>query len=211
MHLGMESLDPRVNRLPKIESHESSSTIRPLDQLGTYEVFVQPKAGKPFQHEGCVHAPDVELAYILAKETYTRRFTCISLCVVETQRVFVSPLTEGEQSAYSLIDERFMTVGTDTEFEIYHLLKRGKQHIHAGSVVARNETEAFQKARAAFSSDKPVYNIWCIPKQNIRFTKPEEEDLWITLPEKKFRDATDYKGGDKLKHFLENTSLNHSP
>ena len=37
----------------------------------------------------------------------------------------------------------------------------------------------------------------------IRFTTPEEKDLWITLPEKKFRDASNYKGGDKLKGFLE--------
>ncbi|HEY8935444.1 MAG TPA: phenylacetic acid degradation b [Cyclobacteriaceae bacterium] len=208
MQQGMESLDPRVNRLPKIESHESFSTIKPLDQLGTYEVFVQPKTGKPFQHEGCVHASDVELAYILAKETYTRRFTCASLCVVETQRVFVSPFTEGEQSAYSLIDETIVTDGAEIEFEIYHLLKRGKQHIHAGSIVAHNETGAFQKAHIAFATDKPVYNIWCIAKRDIRFTKPEEEDLWMTLPEKKFRDAIDYKGGDKLKSFLEN--INHS-
>ena len=31
----------------------------------------------------------------------------------------------------------------------------------------------------------------------------EEKDLWKTLPEKKFRDAADYKGGEKLKAFLE--------
>jgi ring-1,2-phenylacetyl-CoA epoxidase subunit PaaB len=37
---------------------------------------------------------------------------------------------------------------------------------------------------------------------NIRYTGEEEADLWATLPEKKFRDATEYRGGDKLNEFL---------
>jgi ring-1,2-phenylacetyl-CoA epoxidase subunit PaaB len=45
--------------------------------------------------------------------------------------------------------------------------------------------------------------VWVIERSKIRFTTPEEQDLWNTLPEKKFRDASDYKGGDKLKEFLE--------
>jgi ring-1,2-phenylacetyl-CoA epoxidase subunit PaaB len=48
-----------------------------------------------------------------------------------------------------------------------------------------------------------MYNIWAVRTSDIRFTLPEEKELWLTLPEKKFRDASDYKGGDKLKEFLE--------
>jgi ring-1,2-phenylacetyl-CoA epoxidase subunit PaaB len=39
--------------------------------------------------------------------------------------------------------------------------------------------------------------------EDIRFTGAGEEDLWNTLPDKKFRDAAEYKGGEKLKSFLE--------
>ncbi|HEY0769431.1 MAG TPA: hypothetical protein VGD31_03795, partial [Sphingobacteriaceae bacterium] len=60
------SLDPRVNRLPKIGVPGEISPKAPLDQFGTFEVFVQPKEGKPFQHEGPVHAPNLEMAYVLA-------------------------------------------------------------------------------------------------------------------------------------------------
>ena len=94
----MKSLDPRVNRLPK--TPQEIVPKAPLDQLGTFEVFVQPKEGKSFQHEGIVHAPELEMAYVWAKETFTRRFTCSSLFVVDTRNVFVSPLSEGSQSAY---------------------------------------------------------------------------------------------------------------
>ncbi len=198
----MNSLDPRVTRLPNVGEEGKIKPKAPLDQFGTYEVFVEPKPGKPFQHEGAVHAPNLEMAYVLAKETFTRRFTCSSLYVCDTREVFVSPMTEGEQNAYDLLD------GTSygdkkSEFEIYHLVKRGKQHVYVGTVIATDPKSAMLKAKETLNSGKMVYNIWAIQKDKIRFTNEEEKEYWITLPEKKFRDASDYKGGDKLKRFLE--------
>lgn len=198
----MNSLDPRVRRLPKTGQPGKILPKAPLDQFGTFEVFVRPREGKPFQHEGAVHAPDLEMAFILAKETFTRRFTCTSLCVTDTRNVIVSSLTEGTQSAFDLIQDP----GTDSEkgesYEIFHLLKRGKQHIHAATVVATSPEEAMWRAKNEIQV-RIVFNIWAVRTADIRFTSPDEQDLWNTLPEKKFRDAGDYKGGEKLKSFLE--------
>lgn len=197
----MKSLDPRVSRLPVPGTPGIITPKVPLDQFGSYEVFVQAKEGKPFQHEGIAHAPNLEMAFVLAKEAFTRRFTCVSLYVVDTRDVFVSPLTEGDKNAYDLIPEATATT-TPEPYEIYHLLRRGKQHVHAGTVMAGNPQHAMWLARTAFS-DKAVFNVWAIRSGSIRRTEPSEMDLWKTLPEKKFRDAADYKGGDKLKDFLE--------
>lgn len=200
----MNSLDPRVNRLPKGIALNTSPKS-PLDQFGTFEVFVQAKAGKPFQHEGIVHAPNLEMAYLLAKEAFTRRFTCVSIYVVDTRNIFVSMLTDGEDDAYNHINE----VSSDAEkvsYEIFHLSKRGKQHLHAGSVMAGNANEAMWMAKQGLKTDKQVFNIWAIRTDHIRFTTAAEQDLWDTLPEKKFRDAAAYKGGDKLKTFLEKSN-----
>lgn len=198
----MKSLDPRVNRLPEIGSGEITPKA-PLDQFGTFEVFVEPKTGKPFQHEGSIHAPNLEMAYVLAKETFTRRFTCSSLCVVDTRHVYVSPMSEGDQNAYDLIPDVPDQSGEKMSFEIYQLQKRGKQHVHAGTVTAATPHEAMALAKQHFRNDKVIYNIWAIRASDIRFTSAEEKDLWLTLPDKKFRDAAEYKGGDKLKSFLE--------
>jgi ring-1,2-phenylacetyl-CoA epoxidase subunit PaaB len=198
----VNSLDPRVNRLPKIGVPGQVQPKASLDQFGTFEVFVQPKDGKPFQHEGIVHAPNLEMAYVLAKEAFTRRFLCTSLYVTDTRNVYVSPITEGDTDAYDAITETPPQTGEKKAFEIYHLAKRGKQHLHAGSVSASTPDEAMQVAKNQFKKDKAIYNIWAIRTNDIRFTTHEEKDLWITLPEKKFRDASDYKGGDKLKDFL---------
>ena len=204
----MNSLDPRVTRLPQIGSVGKIIPKASLDQFATFEVFVQPKDGKPFQHEGIVHAPNLELAYILAKETFTRRFTCSSLYVVDTMDIFVSPLSEGNQDAYDLLPEISGEKGENETYEIYHLPKRGKQHIHAGRVVASNPLEAMSVARQQLKTEKVSYNVWAIRSSSIRYTTSDESDLWLTLPEKKFRDAAEYKGGEKLKVFLEKSNPN---
>jgi ring-1,2-phenylacetyl-CoA epoxidase subunit PaaB len=198
----LKSLDPRVARLPQIDVESPLQPKAPLDQFGTFEVFVQAKEGKPFQHEGIVHASDLEMAFILAKESLTRRFTCISLFVTDTRHVTMSATTEGDANAYDTIKETASNSSKMQQFEVFHLPKRGKQHVHAGTVEATSIEEAFPEAKKKFGSVK-VYNVWVVPTEKIRFTTQEEKDLWKTLPDKRFRDAADYKGGDKLKEFLE--------
>jgi ring-1,2-phenylacetyl-CoA epoxidase subunit PaaB len=197
----MTSLDPRVLRLPEFDGPLSPKFA--LDQLCTFEVFVQPKEGKPFQHEGIVHAPDVEMAFILGKEALTRRFQCVSIFVADTRDVFASRVTEGDINAYDTIGDLSPPSPSKINYEIFHLLKRGKQHLHAGTVSAGSKDEALSAAKKKFGTVK-VFSVWAIPCEKIRYTNANESDLWKTLPDKKFRDAGEYKGGEKLREFLEN-------
>ena len=199
----MNSLDPRVRRLVANGPPLAGEPKTPMDQFGTFEVFVQPKEGKPFQHEGIVHAPNLEMAYVLAKEAFTRRFVCVSLYVVATGDVSVSPMTEGDMNAYQQIEVDPQPRKEPVAYEIYHLTRRGKQHVHAGTVRAGDAMEAMAEAKRTFQSEKSICNVWAVRSENIRFTLPGDDDLWTTLPEKKFRDAAAYKGGEKLKLFLE--------
>jgi hypothetical protein len=41
---------------------------------------------------------------------------------------------------------------------------------------------------------------------HVAVSQADEIDFWQTLPEKKFRDASDYKGGEKLKEFLDKSN-----
>ena len=202
----MKSLDPRVTRLPSNVSSGTEETASA--QFSTYEVFVQPNPKKPFQHEGAVHAPNLEMAYVLAKEAFTRRFTCSSLYVVDTTNVFVSAMSEGQQNAFDLISQPASTSGEQRSFEIFLLQKRGKQAVHGGQINATSPEDAMWNARQQLNKGTQVFQVWAIATEDIRFTSEEENDLWVTLPEKKFRDASDYKGGDKLKEFLDRN--NHS-
>jgi ring-1,2-phenylacetyl-CoA epoxidase subunit PaaB len=123
--------------------------------------------------------------------------------VLETRKVYVSAMTSNTTNAYDTIVDVPPQSGNTERYEVYHLFKRGKQHIHAGVVSAPGPQEAMAEAKKHLRGDKLIYNVWVVRSSDIRFTTDEEKDLWITLPEKKFRDASDYKGGDKLKEFLE--------
>lgn len=198
----MLSLDPRVNRLPPIQQENATRSVE--HQLQPFEVFVKAKEGKPFQHEGNVRASDLELAFVLAKEIFTRRFTCYSLCVAATKSIWVSETTEQNQTVYGTFPEETPINDNQVEkYVIYHLVKRGKQHIHVENIEATSLTHAKSVARALFGQTIAL-NVWIIPYNAIRFTTPEEEDLWSTLPDKKYRDAIDYKGSDLLNRYLTN-------
>jgi ring-1,2-phenylacetyl-CoA epoxidase subunit PaaB len=200
----VNSLDPRVKRLPENVVSDKEETA--LAQFPAFEVFVQPNPKKPFQHEGAVHAPNLEMSFVMAKEAFTRRFTCSSMYVVETAKIFVSAISEGDQNAFDLIEEPANVKGEAMSFEIYLLQKRGKQPVHAGQVVASSPEEAMWNARQQFNKGIQVFQVWVMKTNDIRFTTIDEGDLWKTLPEKKFRDASDYKGGDKLKEFLDKSN-----
>lgn len=196
-----KSLDPRVHRLPQLD-FDGERQVDSTDQLVSFEVFVQPRKEKPFQHEGSLRASDLEMAFILAKETFTRRFTCVALWVVETQYVSISDLTEFEENIYDTLNPATLD-GTGEWFEIFEMPKRGKQHIHTGKVQARSATEALSSSKNLTKPGAKACNLWAVPVVYIRYTNDDERALWDTLPEKKFRDATEYKGGEKLKTFLE--------
>jgi len=55
-----------------------------------WEVFYQPKNGKPFEHAGSLHAPDAEMALLNARDTYARRNEGIAIWVVPSDQITAS-------------------------------------------------------------------------------------------------------------------------
>ncbi|MFA0963006.1 phenylacetic acid degradation b [Roseivirga sp. BDSF3-8] len=203
----IESLDPRVTRLGISESWDGSLEPKaPMDQFETYEVFVKPKESKPFEHAGIVHAPNEEMGFLFAKEQYTRRgFTCFGLFVVPTSSIQVAPMIDGDTNLYDLIDEdaEVDRSGEKTSYELFHLKKRGKQHVYAGTVEAHGFEDAIMEGKKNFHDGKPLVNLWVIRTEDLFVPEDAELDLWSTLHEKKYREPIDYKAADKIKKFKE--------
>ncbi len=199
--LMMKSLDPRVTRL-NIPEGELVPKV-PLDQFGTFEVFVQIKEGKGYRHEGIVHAPNIDMAFLFAKEQFSRRMMCSGIFVAETRNVYVTAFTEDKDNVYSHIVDNIPEDGEEETYEFFHLNKRGKQHSHIGSVPAKSHQHALTLAKSEFINGDPVYNVWVIKTSDILFTNEEDKIMWDTLPDKKFRDASDYRASDKIKEFKE--------
>lgn len=202
----MNSLDPRIVRLNISEDEVAVHLQKNPDQFVTFEVFIQKKQGMSFDHVGIVHAPDENLALILAKEQFSRRSTCSGLMVTDTRNVLVSPYTDLEEDVYEQtgieISEAFeMSENLEESYNIFHLTRRGKQHKHMGSLTAKSYGEAFQKAKAIFKEEKPVLNVWIIREKDIFDISEHDRDIWNTLPDKSHRDVTSYRAKDKIDSF----------
>ncbi len=199
----LKSLDPRINRLQLPDERKEMPLQPTLEQLETYQVFLQLKEGKPYNHVGIVHAADQDVAFLFAKEQFSRRYTCSGLWIVRTQNVMATATTEGETSIYDQITISSSAEAGGISFEVFHLNKRGKQHAHIGTVVATDYESALAQAKQQLDPGKPVYNAWVIKSSDILKSAEEDRDMWVTLPEKKYREAIDYKGLEKIKKFKE--------
>ncbi len=201
----MKSLDPRVRRLGISEEAPALEPKEALDQFETYEAFIQVKDSKPFEHAGPVHAPNEEMAFLFAKEQYSRRgMFCSALCVVKTENVFSSEFTDDSRDIYDTIEAA--ASGDESEsFEIFHLMKRGKQHKYVGDVMARDYEDAMAAAKSHYQGAKPVFNVWVCKNEHVLTSDEEDRDIWETLKDKKYRDAIDYRAQDKIKAFKEET------
>jgi ring-1,2-phenylacetyl-CoA epoxidase subunit PaaB len=200
----LNSLDPRVKRLGIIDSASVADVTKDsLDQFETYECFIQVKEGKPFEHVGPVHAPNEEMAFLFSKEQYSRRgMFCNSMCVIKTENIKISDYTDNGEDVYDLVSKP-PTGNKNETFEIFHLMKRGKHHKYEGNVLAKDFDDAMAVAKQEFQSEKPVFNIWIVKSAHILASEEEDKDIWDTLKEKQYRDAIDYKAGDKIKAFKE--------
>jgi len=196
----MQSLDPRIQRM----FEQGDVPIAPkqmLDQLPTYEVFMQIKEGKPYEHAGIVHASDEDLAFVFAKEQYSRRGnTCTGMFVLPSASVYVSEVLGGSESVYDTLKNVPLQPVEGESFEIFHLKKRGKQHIHKGKVLAKSVSEALLEAKEMYY-ESPCPNVWVTPSSSILFLSEKDKMIWNTLHEKKYRDAIAYKAGDKLARY----------
>ena len=214
----INSYDPRMNRLGLPDAPVTTATKTALDQFGTYEVFHQKKEGAPFVYVGPVHAPEADVAFLFAKEQFSRRFACTGLWVVPTATITVTDYVGDQESAYDTLPllpasqaptatiddtaaEEAAYAAGEEDYDIFHLKKRGKAHQHLGKVRASSPADALQVAKAVFGEQRPVANVWAVRSADILRSDEEDRDIWTTTPEKKYRDAISYKVQDRIEKF----------
>lgn len=65
-------------------------------QWKVFEVFHQQTRGEPHEHVGSIHAPDAEMALILAKEQFGRRPACVSFWVVPEEAITATDYNDAD-------------------------------------------------------------------------------------------------------------------
>lgn len=91
-----KSLDPRIVRMEIPSEGEPFQPLEPMDQHETYEVFHQDKRGEQPVHVGSLHAPNPEIALVLAKEQYGRRSRTVSLWIVPTSSILAISVEDAD-------------------------------------------------------------------------------------------------------------------
>lgn len=202
----LKSLDPRVTRLNLPEGEAPALEPKPeLDQFETYEAFHQKKEGAAYTYVGPVHAPNEDVAFLFAKEQYGRRAACTGMWITRTEHIQVTPYGGDGENIYDMIRPEAPTEKSEAPeaYEIFQLKKRGKAHAHVGRVLATSYQEALQEARNQFGDKPPVVNVWVVKSKHVLQSAEEDKDMWMTIPEKKYREAIAYKVMDKITKFKE--------
>lgn len=134
-----KSGDPRVNRLNPWVYQGTYADTGELDQWQNYEVFAQKNRGEHAIHLGSAHAPNPEMAVVLAKEQYTRRMKCHSLWVVKTADIFVTP-PEDEDMFEPGLDKNYReSFGYKNREVIENYKKQQPQTVAANSAPASTD------------------------------------------------------------------------
>ena len=92
-------------------------------QWTTYEVFHQSKRGEPHMHVGAVHAPDAEMALMLARDQFARRLGCVSLWVVPSDQITATSPEEADTWFEPLTDKSYREA---SGFPVRDILKRAE-------------------------------------------------------------------------------------
>jgi len=87
--MSIKSIDPRVTR-ESLPEQPDTNPMKEFNHWQTYEVFHQEKSGSHHIHVGSLHSPNSEMALILAKEQYARRYKCVNMWVVKTADVITT-------------------------------------------------------------------------------------------------------------------------
>ncbi len=86
-------------------------------------------------------------------------------------------------------------------WEVFHQKKRGAQAIHVGIVHAPSPELALIFGKEQFGRRQHSFNIWVVQSSNVYTFRNEDENMFKTIPEKTYREATGYRVRDKINAF----------
>ena len=96
-------------------------------QWQVYEVFHQSKRGEPHTHVGSVHAPDAEMALMLARDQFARRLECVSLWVVPTEAITSTSYEDSETWFEPATDKSYREASGFRMSDILRRLERTRE------------------------------------------------------------------------------------
>ena len=88
-------------------------------------------------------------------------------------------------------------------YAIFHQDKRGAAHDFVGIVHAPDPELALVFAKEQFGRRKKTVSIWAVKSSDIYSFQHEDEDMFATVPEKTYREASGYPVRKRINKYLD--------
>jgi ring-1,2-phenylacetyl-CoA epoxidase subunit PaaB len=144
----MKSFDPRISRLDLPENEGKEEVLEKAENWETYEVFHQKKRGDQHVHVGIVHAPNPEIALILAKEAFGRRRQTANLWIVKSADVHATEYDN--QDIFETTPEKTYREASD-----YYCMDRIRKYQREHGITDRKELRRQNENAAKTELKKP--------------------------------------------------------
>jgi ring-1,2-phenylacetyl-CoA epoxidase subunit PaaB len=87
-------------------------------------------------------------------------------------------------------------------YAVFHQDKRGEQHVFVGTIHAPDAELALLFAKEQYGRRKKTVSIWVVRSADIFSFNHEDEDMFATVPEKTYREASGYPVRKRINKYL---------
>ena len=87
-------------------------------------------------------------------------------------------------------------------FAVFHQDKRGERHEFVGTIHASDPEMALLFAKEQYGRRKKTVNIWVVRSSDIFTFAHEDEDMFETVPDKNYREASGYPVRKRINKYL---------
>ena len=168
---------------------QRSDTPRPDTQWPSFQVFEQIRPDAPHQNAGTLHAPDAEMALMMARDLFVRRPTCIGLWVVPKTKVFA-------QSAEQLADPEWRTEmpsgSSGGTFRVFQKTESAGTHRFVGTIDGTDPADALGRALVELAEPNALV-WWVVPEEAFTESSVDDaESMFTPANDKTYRDQAEY-------------------
>lgn len=156
-------------------------------QWPRYEVFQQEAPDKPVLHNGSVHAPDIEMALLNARDVFARRPEASQMWVVPAERI-----TSRTRQELAAGEPAPSAAGEPQTYCIFGKLAEQAQASLLGEVQAASGAAAIAAAQTEFETQN-VLRWWAVPLAALLKSDPAEAGpMFAPAREKTYKDQAEY-------------------
>ncbi|MEX1248007.1 MAG: hypothetical protein WEA61_05950 [Anaerolineales bacterium] len=159
----------------------------PDTQWPRFMVFQQSGEAEPLLHNGTVHAPDVEMALLNARDVFARRPEAVSMWVVPADAIYTQ--TREELAAGLPADP---ATGQPADYYVFAKFSEQTQCSYVGEVRAGSPQAAMRAAIEKFRGQDPLW-WWVFPASVVvRSDAGEAGPMFAPARAKTFKDQAEY-------------------